>query len=51
MAEIRLLGEGGQVRLDVRPSDAILIALGAGVPFLIAEGLLAADAVSEPEPA
>lgn len=49
-AEIRLLRDGNVVRIDARPSDALLIALRAGVPFLFAEGLLAADAVSEPEP-
>jgi bifunctional DNase/RNase len=50
-AEVRLLCQSSLVKIDVRPSDALMIALRAGVPFTFAEGLLAADAAAEPEPA
>jgi len=50
-AEIRLLRDQMQVKLDVRPSDALVIALLAGVPLRFTEGLLSADAVSQQEPA
>jgi uncharacterized protein len=50
-AELRLLRDAVPVAIDMRPSDALLVALRAGVPFLFAESLLAADAVTEPEPA
>jgi bifunctional DNase/RNase len=49
-AELRLLREGQPVTIDVRPSDALLVALRAGAPFLFADSLWATDAVSEPEP-
>jgi bifunctional DNase/RNase len=50
-AELRLVRGGAPAVIDVRPSDAILFALRAGVPFFFAEPLLAADSVSAPEPA
>jgi bifunctional DNase/RNase len=51
LAELRLVRDGAPAIIDVRPSDAILFALRAGVPFSFTEPLLAADSVSEPEPA
>ena len=51
IAELRLLRGEVTVSVDVRPSDALLIVLRAGVPLYITEGLLAQCAVSEPEPA
>jgi len=50
-AELRLVRDGVPTIIDVRPSDAILVALRAGVSFSFTEPLLAADSVSEPEPA
>jgi uncharacterized protein len=50
-AELRMLRDGVRATVDVRPSDAMLVALRAGVPFLFAESLFAADSVSEPQPA
>jgi bifunctional DNase/RNase len=50
-AEIRLCRGGEIVRVDVRPSDALLLSLRAGVPFCFTEQLLARCAVSGPEPA
>lgn len=50
-AELRLVRDGLPAIIDVRPSDAILVALRAGVPFSFAEPLLASDSISEPEPA
>src|SRR5262249_33144341 len=50
-AELRLLRDGVPTIIDVRPSDAMLVALRSGAPFLFAEPLLVPDSVSEPEPA
>ena len=50
-AEIRLFREEAEVKVDVRPSDAIIFALRAGVPLSFKEKVLAAYGVSEPEPA
>jgi bifunctional DNase/RNase len=50
-AELRLARDGVPAIIDVRPSDAILVALRAGVPFSFTEPLFGADSVSEPEPA
>jgi len=50
-AEVRLLHNGVSAVVDVRPSDALMVALRAGVPFLFVEPLITADSVSEPEPA
>jgi bifunctional DNase/RNase len=41
-AEVRLDRSGELVRVDVRPSDGVSMALKAGAPFLIANPLLAA---------
>jgi len=49
-ADIRLDQGGSTVKVDVRPSDALLLTLRAGVPFYFTEKLLAQYAVSEPEP-
>jgi bifunctional DNase/RNase len=40
-AEVRLHRGGELVRMDVRPSDALMLALKAGAPVLIADRLLA----------
>jgi bifunctional DNase/RNase len=40
-AEVRLHRGGELVRVDVRPSDALMLALKAGAPVLIADRLLA----------
>ena len=50
-AEVRLLQGGTPVKIDVRPTDGLLLAMRAGVPFLFKEGLLRAYADTEPEPA
>ncbi|WP_161968092.1 bifunctional nuclease family protein [Fimbriiglobus ruber] len=50
-AELRVVRDGVMSIIDVRPSDAILVALRAGVPFLFSETLLTADSASGPEPA
>lgn len=50
-ADIRLLRGQDTIAVDVRPSDALLFAMRAGVPFCFTEQLLARYAVSEPEPA
>ena len=49
-AQLRLDRDGTTSTIDMRPSDALLVALRADVPFLFVEPLLAADSVSEPEP-
>ena len=46
-SEVRLQHDGQLVRVDVRPSDALGLALKADAPVLIADRLL--DEVSEPE--
>jgi bifunctional DNase/RNase len=48
-AELRLRSAGSLVKVDIRPSDALTIAMRAGVPFRFREGLLQAYGVSEPE--
>ena len=50
-ADIHLSRGGDRLKIDVRPSDALIISLRGSVPFLFSEGLLAAYAGSEPEPA
>jgi bifunctional DNase/RNase len=40
-AELRFDRAGEMIRLDARPSDALTLALKAGVPFLIANRILA----------
>jgi bifunctional DNase/RNase len=42
VAEVRLDRGGELVQVDVRPSDAVMLALKAGAPMLIADRLLAA---------
>jgi uncharacterized protein len=49
-AEIRLFCERASVAVDVRPSDAVIFALRAGVPLFFKEKVLAAYGVHEPEP-
>lgn len=39
------------IDVDMRPSDALVVALKARVPFLFNEKILAENSVSEPEPA
>jgi len=51
LAEIRLFREQTEVKVDVRPSDAIIFALRAGVPLYFKEKVLTAYGISEPEPA
>jgi bifunctional DNase/RNase len=50
-SEVRLLRDRGQLTIDVRPSDALVIALQADVPFLFRKKLWESDAVSGTEPA
>jgi bifunctional DNase/RNase len=50
-ADIRLRRGNESVTVDARPSDALLLALHAGVPVYFIERVLARYAVSEPEPA
>lgn len=50
-AEVRLLHQRDPVTINVRPSDGLLVAMRAGAPILFAEALLAADSVSQSEPA
>jgi uncharacterized protein len=40
LAELRLDSRGSQVRVDVRPSDAVIIALLSGSPLTISSDLL-----------
>jgi bifunctional DNase/RNase len=47
-ADVRLLRGRDQIKIDVRPSDALIMSLRARVPFLFTERLLAEYAVSEP---
>jgi len=49
-AEIRLVQGDSKVKVDVRPSDALLFTLRARVPFFFTEKMLAQYAVSEAEP-
>ncbi len=49
-AEARLVRSHEQVKVDLRPSDALVIALRASVPFLFTEQLLAVYGVKENEP-
>jgi bifunctional DNase/RNase len=49
-SELRLARNGSILPIDVRPSDALAVAVRANVPILVAEPIMAADAVSEPEP-
>jgi bifunctional DNase/RNase len=50
LAEIRLLQDNKIVTVDSRPSDALVLALQAGVPFYFMERVLAQYSISEPEP-
>ncbi|HBI41441.1 MAG TPA: hypothetical protein DDY78_01110 [Planctomycetales bacterium] len=49
-AEIRLFRGQTEVKVEVRPSDALILALRAGVPLCFTEKVLAAYGVSDPEP-
>jgi len=46
-AEARLRLDGKMVRVDVRPSDGLALALKAKAPFLIVDRLLAENAAPE----
>jgi bifunctional DNase/RNase len=46
-AEVRLDRGGERCRVDVRPSDAVMLALKAGAPILIADRLLVAESGPE----
>ncbi len=48
-ADVRLIHSRDQVKIDVRPSDALTMSLRARVPFLFTERLLAEYAMSVPE--
>jgi uncharacterized protein len=49
-AELRLAREIDFVRVDMRPSDALILALKAGAPFFFTERLLAENALRGEEP-
>jgi uncharacterized protein len=51
LGELRLDRNGVPAIIDLRPSDAMLVALRSGAPFAFAEPVLAADSVPQPEPA
>ena len=48
-ADLRLVCGQDEVKIDVRPSDALVVALHANVPFLFTETLLAECASTELE--
>jgi bifunctional DNase/RNase len=50
VAEVRIRQAGRLVAVDVRPSDAFVLALKCGVPILVAERLMAEGGTQQPDP-
>lgn len=50
LADLRLCRAGVRATVDIRPSDALVLALRASLPLLFKDRLLARYGVSQPEP-